>query len=106
MATPLLMDGLLYVVRWNGILVCLNPENGDLIYEERLPPGAYTASPVGGDGKLYLANEDGTVIVVRAGREFSIVSQSQAHDPILASPALSEGVFYLRTSRELLAVGE
>lgn len=106
MATPLLLDGLLYVVRWNGILVCLNPKNGNLIYEQRLPPGAYTASPVGGDGKLYLANEDGTVIVVRAGREFAIASQTQAEDPILASPALSEGVLFLRTGRELIAVGE
>src|SRR5690606_32271694 len=49
MATPLLLDGLLYVVRWNGILVCLEPETGEVVYERRLPSGAYTASPVGGD---------------------------------------------------------
>lgn len=106
MATPLLLDGLLYVVRWNGILVCLNPKNGGLIYEKRLPPGAYTASLVGGDGKIYIANEDGAVIIVRAGRKFSIASETQAEDPILASPALSQGVIYLRTGRELIAVGE
>ncbi len=105
MATPLLLDGLLYVVRWNGIVVCLNAETGAVVYEERLPPGAYTASPVGGDGKLYLANEEGDVLTIRSGKEFAVLSKTTAPDPILATPAISEGVVYLRTSRELIGIG-
>lgn len=105
MATPLLLDGLLYVVRWNGILVCLDARSGAVVYEERLPPGAYTASPVGGDGKLYLANEEGDVLVARAGKELAILHRTKSQDAILASPALSAGVLYLRTGRELVAVG-
>jgi len=105
MATPLLMDGLLYVVRWNGVLVCLEAATGAVVYQERLPPGAYTASPVGGDGKLYVANEEGDLLVVQAGREFSILSETTSEDPILATPAISQGVLYLRTARELIAIG-
>lgn len=69
MATPLLMDDLLYVVRWNGILVCIDPNTGEIVYEKRLRSGTYTASPVGGDGKLYVANEEGDVLTFeRAAR--------------------------------------
>ena len=106
MATPLLMDGLLYVARWNGILVCLDSESGEIVYEERLPPGAYTASPVGGDGKIYLANEEGEVTVVKAGREFEVLHRTAGEEAILATPAISEGVVFWRTGEGLVAVGE
>jgi outer membrane protein assembly factor BamB len=105
MATPLLLDGLLYVVRWNGILVCFDAETGKVVYEERLPPGAYTASPVGGDGKLYVANEEGDVLTIQSGPEFEILARTTAEDPILATPAISDGVIFFRTGRELIAVG-
>lgn len=105
MATPLLLDGLLYVVRWNGILVCINPETGDIVYEKRLRSGTYTASPVGGDGKIYVANEEGDILTIRAGIDFEVLSRSKAPDPILATPAISEGVLYIRTGRELIAIG-
>jgi outer membrane protein assembly factor BamB len=106
MATPLLLDGLLYVVRWNGILVCLNPETGEVVYEKRLRSGAYTASPVGGDGKIYVANEEGDILTVRSGTEFEVLSRTATPDPILASPAISEGVLYFRTGREMIAIGQ
>ena len=106
MATPLLMDGLLYVTRWNGVLVCLDAKSGAVVYEERLPPGAYTASPVGGDGKVYLASEEGEVTVVRAGREFEVLHATRGEEAILASPAISEGVVFFRTGKGLVAVGE
>lgn len=105
MATPLLLDGLLYVLRWNGILLCLEPDTGVVVYEKRLPSGAYTASPVGGDGKLYVANEEGQALTIRSGRDFAILSKTAAPDPILATPAISQGVLYIRTGRELIAIG-
>ena len=105
MATPLLMDGLLYVVRWNGVLLCLEARTGAIVYEERLPPGAYSASPVGGDDKIYVANEAGMVSVVRAGRTFALLHTTAGDEPILASPAISEGLILFRTAGGLLAVG-
>ena len=104
MATPLLMDGLLYVVRWNGILVCLDPETGERIYQQRLSPGAYTASPVGGDGILYLISESGEVTVARAGRNYAEVATNELGGVALATPAISEGVVYFRVGRSLLAI--
>ena len=104
MQTPLLLDGLLYVPRWRGVLVCLRPETGETVYQKRLGTGAFTSSPVGGDGKLYVASEDGEVYVVTAGEEFRILAKNVLGEPTLASPAISEGVIYYRTSKSLIAI--
>ena len=104
MQTPLLLDGLLYVPRWRGVLVCLRPESGETVYQKRLGAGAFTSSPVGGDGKLYVASEDGEVYVVAAGEEFEILAKNALGEPTLASPAISEGIIYYRTTQSLIAI--
>jgi len=104
MQTPLLLDDLLYVPRWRGVLVCLRPETGETVYQKRLGPGAFTSSPVAGDGKLYIASEEGDVYVVAAGGEFKILAKNTLGEPTLASPAISEGVLYYRTVRSLIAI--
>ena len=104
MQTPLLLDGLLYVSRWRGVLVCLRPETGETVYQKRLGAGAFTSSPVGGNGKLYVASEEGEVYVVAAGEEFQILAENSLGEPTLASPAISQGVIYYRTSKSLIAI--
>ncbi len=78
MQTPLLLDGLLYVPRWRGVLVCLRPETGETVCQKRLGTGAFTASPVGGAGKFYVASEEGEVYVVAAGEEFEILAKTSS----------------------------
>ena len=104
MQTPLLLGDLLYVPRWRGSLVCLRPESGEVVYEERLGVGAFTSSPVAGDGKIYIASEEGEVYVVAAGEKFRVLAKNEFHEPTLASPAISEGVIYYRTSESLIAL--
>ncbi len=104
MATPLLYDGLLYVVRWNGILVAMRPESGEVVYRKRLAPGAYTASPAAGDGKIYITDEEGGVTVIRAGEDYERLARNKLGEATLASPAISDGVIFFRTERSLIAV--
>ena len=104
MQTPLLLGDLLYVPRWRGSLVCLRPESGEVVYEERLGVGAFTSSPVAGDGKIYIASEEGEVYVVGPGEKFRVLAKNEFHEPTLASPAISEGVIYYRTSESLIAL--
>ena len=68
-STPLVYDGLLYIVTDNGILSAYQIADGTRVYQQRLPPvaGSFSASPVAADGRIYLASEDGQVFVVRAG---------------------------------------
>jgi len=105
MSTPVVYGDYLYLGSSSGILRCFNAKTGEKIYEKRLGSGAsMIASLVAGDGKIYCASENGTVYVVAAGPEFRIQARNAMGQPCFASPAISEGVIYLRTTGKLLAV--
>ena len=106
MATPLVYDGLLYVVRHNAVLVVFDAITGERLYRERLGAGgATTASPVAADGKLYVSSEDGEVFVVKTGPEFELLATNTVPEPIFASPALVEGKLIVRTSARIMSIG-
>ena len=58
------------------------------------------------DQKIYLSNEDGDMIVVNAGREFDPVATNSMGEMLMATPALSEGVMYVRAVKHLFAIGK
>src|SRR6185436_4469242 len=107
MPTPLVYDGILYVLANNGLLDAYDLKTGEEIYRQRLPlvGSGFSASPVAADGKLYLSNEDGDVLVVRAGPTFEHMATNAIGELLMATPALSEGVMYVRSSQSLFAVG-
>src|SRR5206468_1772893 len=97
--TPVTDGKYLYLVRDNGVLICLDANTGVRIYgPTRLRSGTYTASPVLADGKLYVTNEDGVTSVVRAGPQFSLIAENTLDDYTLSSPAISDKQIFLRTS--------
>jgi outer membrane protein assembly factor BamB len=107
MCTPLVYRGLVYIVKFNGVLSAFDAITGERKFQERLARGAaaFTASPVASDGKVYLANEDGQVFVIKAGPTFELIAMNEMGAPVLATPAISEGRLYFRTSKELIAIG-
>ena len=106
MSTPIIYGDVLYVCRWNGVLVAFDAKTGKRLYEQRLGEGgAFTASIVAGDGKLYVANEDGDVYVVKAGPTFEQVAKNSMGELVFATPAISEGVLIFRTNRSVIAIG-
>jgi outer membrane protein assembly factor BamB len=104
--SPLVHDGLVYLCRENGFLVCLDMKTGNELYNQRLHPARYRASPVYADGKIYLTARDGTVTVVKAGPQFQQLAVNKLADQISASPAISNGRIYLRGFKALYAIGE
>ncbi len=107
MPTPLIYDGILYVLANNGILDAYSLQSGEEIYRQRLPSvgSGFSASPVAADGKIYLSNEDGEMLVVAAGRKFAHLATNSMGELLMATPALSEGVMYVRSSTSLFAIG-
>jgi outer membrane protein assembly factor BamB len=107
MPTPLIYRGLLYVLANNGVFDAYDLRTGEEVYRQRLPHvgSGFSASPVAADGKIYLSSEDGEVLVVAAGREFKHIATNSMGELLMATPALSEGVLYLRSSASLFAVG-
>lgn len=58
------------------------------------------------DGKIYLSSEDGEMLVVRAGRTFEHLATNSIGELLMATPALSEGVMYVRSAASLFAIGK
>ncbi|MCP5120282.1 MAG: PQQ-binding-like beta-propeller repeat protein, partial [bacterium] len=108
MSTPLVYGDHLYVCRNNGVLGCYLAKTGVQVYERRLGDGrtGFTASLVASGGKIYVPSEDGDVYVLRAGPEFEILATNSMDEIIMATPAISEGVLYVRTRAHLFAIGD
>ena len=107
MPTPLAYRGILYVLANNGVLDAYDPVTGNEIYRQRLPlvGSGFSASPVAADGKIYLSNEDGEMLVVEAGATFKHIATNSIGEMLMATPALSEGVMFVRGVSTLFAVG-
>lgn len=107
MPTPLVYDGILYVLANNGLLDAYDLKTGEEIYRQRLPlvGSGFSSSPVAADGKLYLSNEDGEMLVIAAGRKYAHIATNSMGELLMATPALSEGVMYVRSAQSLFAIG-
>ena len=107
--SPLVLDGLLYLVGDGGILKVVDFKSGELLYEERLNGSAgsskFFSSPVAADGKVFCGSQQGDVIVIKAGRKFEQLSATKLDSPINASPAIGDGRLYVRTEKMLWCLG-
>ncbi|HZN12557.1 MAG TPA: hypothetical protein VFC61_12815, partial [Blastocatellia bacterium] len=80
---------------------------GEAYYrQQRLPkPYNFKASPVGAQGKLYLATEEGDVVVVKMGEKFEVLATNTLTDQVfIATPAIAEGSLYLRSQEALYCI--
>ena len=98
-------DGLIYMTGDVGVLTVTDAKTGERVYQERLG-GVYTASPVAGDGKVYLISEDGETIVLAAGRTPRVLARNKLNARQLASPAVSGGRLFIRSDDVVYAVGK
>jgi outer membrane protein assembly factor BamB len=107
MSTPIVLGAYLYNCTWQGVLSVYEAATGKRMYQQRLGEGttAFTASPIAADGKLYYASEEGDVYVVKAGPVFELLATNAMNEIVMATPAVSEGVLYIRTKDHLVAIG-
>lgn len=106
-SSPIVYRGLLYTLNNNGILTAYDATSGERLYRARVGGGgAFSASPVASDGRLYMASEDGDVFVVQAGREYVELGKNPMGQVIMASPAVSDGLLVIRTLSHVWAIGQ
>ena len=107
MPTPLVYRGGFMCWRTTASSMPTRSATGKEIYRQRLPliGSGYSASPVAADGKIYLSNEDGDMLVVKAGPTFTHIATNAMGETLMATPALSEGVLYVRGAATLFAIG-
>ena len=107
--SPVIYDNKLYVLTDNGMVSCYNARTGEPYYQQTRLPKTYSfkSSPVGANGKLYLASENDDVLVLRMGEKFEVLATNTMTDQIfIATPAISGGEIFLRSQNRLYCISE
>jgi len=104
--SPLLYDGVLFLIKDGGILTCLDAKTGKELSQERVfGGGKYHSSPVLGDGKLYLVNQEGLVNVIEARAKWKALGRTKLEGAVHSTPAIADGRIYIRTAQQLVCFG-
>jgi outer membrane protein assembly factor BamB len=105
--SPVLFDNKLYVLTDTGMISCYNARTGEAYYSQIRLPKTYSfkSSPVGANGKLYLASENEDVIVLRMGEKYEVLATNTMPDQVfIATPAITGGEIFLRSKTRLYCV--
>jgi outer membrane protein assembly factor BamB len=102
----LLSNSVLYAIR-DGIFSTYDPETGTLLRQKKLEDasGDYYASPVAGDGKIYLVSLRGKVTVIKEGTDWNILSTGDLAEEVIATPAIANEKIFIRGEQTLFCFG-
>jgi outer membrane protein assembly factor BamB len=104
--TPTIYQGRIYVVKDDGVGSCLDLKTGKELWKSRMGGERYQASPVAGDGKVYFLSLEGKCTVIEAGPKLSDKRiENVLPGEFYATPAVSNGVIFLRDRSRLIAIG-
>ncbi len=105
--TPLLYNGLLYVLASRGgVLTCIDARTGEQLYQEKVDGvGACWASPWANGDRIYFYDENGKTSVVKAGTEYELLHQNSLEGKFWASVAVAGDTYILKAVEKLYCVG-
>ena len=109
--TPVTDGTLLYIVRDNGVMFCLDAKTGQEVYGPAAAAARHLQRIAGARRRQDLRDErrGGMTTVVKAGPKFEIMASNRAgrlRAVLLSTVAISEGQLFMRTSSFLWAIGE
>lgn len=106
--SPLFYRGVLYTLKEGGIFTSFDPKTGEVWKQGRLQGalGSYSASPIAADGKIYVLNEDGKSVVIRADAQWEILSVGDFEEGVKSTPAIVDGKMYVRTYGALYCIAK
>jgi outer membrane protein assembly factor BamB len=102
--TPVANGGLVFLFGDQGVVKCLDAASGSERWEERVG-GNYFGSPIRVDDRLYCISREGELIVLAAADKYRLLARINLEEPSSSTPAVANGVMYLRTLSHVMAVG-
>lgn len=103
-SSPILINGLIYMVNHRGAVSCLDAQTGKLVWKNRLP-GKYSASPIYANGRIYFSNEESVTTVIEPARTFKLLAENQLDKvELMASPAVAGNALFIRTETHLYRI--
>ena len=101
--TPVARDGLLYVGDLGGTIHCLDAATGAEVWKHETHEAIWGSLLLAGD-RLYVGTVDGSMTVLRAGRQKEVLGQVQMDAPIYSPPAVAGDALYLATAIRLYLI--
>ena len=97
--SPLVSDGRMLLIKGGGIRTVFDTKKGKALGRQARIQNTceYFASPVVGDGKIYVAGENGVIVVLEDSEDYTLLSKNDMGDAILATPAIADGHLFIRT---------
>ncbi len=103
LASPLYVPPFLYTITRDNVLHCIDAATGEIVWLKRLS-GVHSASPILAEGRIYITSEDGVTLVLRPGPKYDEIARNTIDETCLASIAVSQGHFYIRTAENLYSI--
>ena len=105
-STPIAVNGLAFMLADSGIVTCVDVRTGDVKFTKRLSKGPYHASLVAGDDKVYLQSTTGVCTVLKADDSGEVLAENKLDGQFYSTPAISNGVVFLRAYERIYAIGK
>ena len=104
--SPLVSNGRMLLIKGGGIRTAFETRRGKPIGRQARIQNSceYFASPIVGDGKIYIAGENGVVVVLKDSDKYELLAKNDMGDAILATPAIADGSIFIRTRSKLICV--
>ena len=104
--SPLVRDGRMLLIKGGGISTLFETTSGEQLRKAKRIPNAseYFASPIYGDGKIYVAGENGVVVVLENNKNYDVLAKNDMGDSIIATPAIAGDSLFIRTRSKLICV--
>lgn len=104
-STPAIKDGIVYQSDFSGFLYALDAKTGEMIWQHDLFAAVW-GSPILIDGKLYIGDEDGDVVIMQEGRTKKIISELNMGSSVYSTPVPANGTLYISNRNQLFALSE
>lgn len=104
-ASPVAIDGMLYIATSYGVIACFDTSNGEILWEYECDQGFYS-SPIIADGKIYFMDMDGIMHVFTASKEMNLLGEYELGERAVSTPAFADGMILIRGYEHLYCIGE
>lgn len=102
-STAAVHEGLVYYADFSGFLHCLDAKTGKPIWVHDMFAAVW-GSPFVADGKVYLGDEDGDVVIMAAGKEKKVLGEMSMGSSVYSTPVPANGALFINNRNQLFAL--
>ena len=103
--TVAIKDDILYIADFSGVFHCLDARTGEAYWNYDMFSQAW-GSPLIVDGKVYIGNEVGSILVFEHSKEMNMLAENDMGNSVFSTPIVANNVLYITNKNELIAIGQ